>query len=175
MTHSGCNLKTLLVLAVLLFTAPAAIFAQNEIERERMSLVGLQEFGFTANIEGSRTIAGDPNLTPGLIRQDAVRQLTEANLRFVPEDEVRSSADIPFLYMHINAMEMENGLVPFSIQLRLYQPVKLILNGDLQTSASTWEQGVVGIVSLDRLTLINEAASELVTGFISDYQALNRR
>lgn len=77
--------------------------------------------------------------------------------------------------MHINAMELENGLVPFSIQLRLYQPVRLVLNRDMQTSASTWENGVVGIVSLDRLTLINEAASELVTDFINDYGVYNRR
>ena len=175
MTQSGNILKTLIITASILFTIPVALFAQNEIERERISLQGLQEFGFSANIEGSRTIAGDPNLTPGIIRQDAVRQLREANLRFVADDEVRSSADIPFLYMHINAMELENGLVPFSIQLRLYQPVKLVLNRDLQTSASTWEHGVVGIVSLDRLTLINEAASELVTDFINDYAVYNRR
>ncbi len=175
MTQSGQILKTLIITFFMFAAIPAALFAQNEIERERISLQGLQEFGFSANIEGSRTIAGDPNLTPGLIRQDAVRQLREANLRFVPDDEVRSSADIPFLYMHINAMELENGLVPFSIQLRLYQPVKLVLNRDLQTSASTWEHGVVGIVSLDMLTLINEAASDLVTNFINDYDVYNRR
>ena len=175
MTQSGYILKTLIITTCLLTAIPAALFSQNEIERERISLQGLQEFGFSANIEGSRTIAGDPNLTPGLIRQDAVRQLREANLRFVSDDEVRSSADIPFLYMHINAMELENGLIPFSIQLRLYQPVKLILNRDLQTSASTWEHGVVGIVSLDMLTLINEAASDLVNDFIKDYSVYNRR
>lgn len=175
-THTLHKITSTVIVSFILFIClPALLFAQNEIERERISLQGLQEFGFSANIEGSRTIAGDPNLTPGLIRQDAVRQLREANLRFVPEDEVRSSADIPFLYMHINAMELENGLVPFSIQLRLYQPVKLVLNRDLQTSASTWEHGVVGIVSLDRLPLINEAASELVADFINDYAVYNRR
>ena len=166
---------TLYLVVLFLFLPLQSITAQNEIERERISLQGLQEFGFSANIEGSRTIAGDPNLTPGIIRQDAVKQLREANLRFVTDDEVRSSADIPFLYMHINAMEMENGLVPFSIQLRLYQPVKLVLNRDLQTSASTWEDGVVGIVSMDRLPLINEAASELVASFLNDYALYNRR
>lgn len=166
------SIKFLLILFLL--AIPAQLLAQNEVGRERLSLQGLQEFGFTANIEGSRTIAGDPNLTPGMLRQDAVSQLREANIRFVADEEVSSSADIPFLYMHVNAMELENGLVPFSIELRLYQPVKLVLNRDLQTSASTWENGVVGIVSLDRLTLINEAASELVTDFINDYAIYNR-
>ena len=135
---------------------------------------GLQEFGFTANIEGSRTIAGDPNLTPGMLRQDAVSQLRDADIRYVSDKEVSSSADIPFLYMHVNAMELENGLVPFSIELRLYQPVKLVLNRDLQTSASTWENSVVGVVTLDRLPMINEAANELVADFLADYAVYNQ-
>lgn len=167
------SIKILLILFLL--GLPLQLFAQNEVERERLSLQGLQEFGFTANIEGSRTIAGDPNLTPGLLRQDAVSQLREANLRYVADNEVGSSADIPFLYMHVNAMELENGLVPFSIQLRLYQPVKLVLNRDLQTSASTWENSVVGIVTLDRLPMINEAASSLVADFLNDYATYNSR
>jgi len=161
---------TLLFLLLPLFAE-----AQNEVEREQISLEGLQEFGFTANIEGSRTIAEDEALTPTLIRQQAVNQLVEADLRFISDEEVRSSADIPFLYMHINAMEMENGLIPFSIELRLYQPVKLMLNRDLQTSASTWENGIVGLVSHDRLDVISQAASNLVHTFIEDYQKSNRR
>lgn len=164
-----------IILLLFLLTLPLQLIAQNEVDRERISLQGLQEFGFTANIEGSRTIAGDPYLTPGMLRQDAVNQLRDANIRFVTDEEVQSSADIPFLYMHVNAMELENGLVPFSIELRLYQPVKLVLNRDLQTSASTWENSIVGIVSLDRLPMINEAASNLVADFINDYAEYNRR
>lgn len=164
-----------ILLTLFLLALPSQLLAQNEVERERLSLQGLQEFGFTVNIEGSRTIAGDPNLTPGLLRQDAINQLREANIRYVADNEVSSSADIPFLYMHVNAMELENGLVPFSIELRLYQPVKLVLNRDLQTSASTWENSVVGIVTLDRLPMINEAASNLVTDFLNDYAVINRR
>ncbi len=166
------SIKILLILFFIV--VPIQLLAQNEVERERLSLQGLQEFGFTATIEGSRTIAGDPNLTPGLLRQDAVSQLREANIRFVTDEEISSSADIPFLYMHVNAMELENGLVPFSIELRLYQPVKLVLNRDLQTSASTWENSVVGIVTLDRLPMINEAASSLIADFLEDYAVHNR-
>ena len=153
---------------------PLNLHAQNEIDRERISLEGLQEFGFTANIEGSRTIADAEELTPTVIRQGVINQLVNANLRYVADEEVQSSADIPFLYMHINAMEMENGLIPFSIELRLYQPVKLVLNRDLKTSASTWESGMVGLVSHDRLTVINQAAQSLVATFIDDYHSSNR-
>lgn len=158
---------------LLILILPGTLLAQNEVERERLSLQGLQEFGFTANIEGSRAIAGDEQLTPSVIRQDAVRRIIEADIRFVSDEEVQSSANIPFLYMHINTMELENGLIPFSIQLRLYQPVKLSLNRDLQTSASTWETGMIGIVSKDQIPVISRAASGLIDQFITDYHFAN--
>ena len=154
---------------------PCLLLAQNEIERERISLEGLQEFGFTANIEGSRTIADDENLTPSTIRQEAISQLVESDIRYVSDEEVRSSADIPFLHMHINAMEMENGLIPFSIKLRLYQPVKLSLNRDLETTASTWEDGMVGLVSYDQISVIGKAASNMIENFVDDYRKVNNR
>lgn len=160
-------------LTIVLCFFPAFLAAQNEIERERISLEGLQEFGFTANIEGSRTIADSETLTPSTIRQEAISRIVEAELRYVSDEEVRSSADIPFLHMHINAMEMENGLIPFSINLRLYQPVKLSLNRDLQTSASTWEDGMVGLVSYDRIEVIQESALGMIEIFIDDYREAN--
>lgn len=161
---------TLLIVVIFL---PASALAQNEIERTRISLQGLQEFGFTANIEGSQQVVDHDSLTPSVIRQQAINQLVESGLRFVSDEEVESSADIPFLYMHINTMRLDNGLVPFSINLQLYQPVKLSLNRDLQTSASTWDTGMVGIVSQDQLPVINQAAENMIAEFIHDYQRAN--
>lgn len=159
----------------LIGTIPHLVQAQNEIGRERISLQGLQEFGFTANIEGSREVADHESLTPSAIRQQAVEQLVQNDLRYVADEEVESSADLPFLYMHINTLRLDNGLIPFSIELRLYQPVKLTLNRDLQTSASTWETGMVGIVSPDRISLISQAADGVIAEFIEDYNRVNRR
>ena len=161
------------ILITLAVFIPFQTVAQNEIERERISLQGIQEFGFTANVEGSRTIADSDELTPAIIRESAIEKIQEANLRFVEDLDVESSADVPFLHMHINAMELDNGLIPFSIELRLYQPVKLILHDELQTSASTWETGMVGIVSFDRLDVINRAANNLLDNFIDDYRRIN--
>ncbi len=167
------KVSVILPLLLLLFNCPAQLFAQNEVVRHRLSLQGLQEFGFTANIEGSRDIADSEKLTPAGIRQIAVNRLIEADIRYISDEEVQSSTDIPFLYMHINTMQLDNGLVPFSIQLQLYQPVKLSLNRDLQTSASTWETGMVGIVSFDKLEIIRRAADDLIDDFIEDYYRAN--
>ena len=168
----ACKSIVFLLLHVLI-VLPCSVSAQNEIERTRISLQGLQEFGFTANIEGSRTVVDTETLTPSNIRQQAINQLIQADLRFVSDEEVESSAEIPFLYMHINTMQLDNGLIPFAIQLQLFQPVKLTLNRDLQTSANTWETGMVGIVSLDQLTVINQAAENMMDEFINDYRIAN--
>lgn len=160
-------------MVTLILLVPITGFAQNEIERSRITLQGLQEFGFTANIEGSRQVVDHDSLTPTVIRQQAINQLVDAGIQFVSDEEVESSADIPFLYMHINTMRLDNGLIPFSINLQLYQPVKLTLNRDLQTSASTWDTGMVGIVSQDRLPLINQAAENVMAEFINDYRRAN--
>lgn len=157
----------------LILFSPLSLFAQNEVVREQISLEGLQEIGFTANIEGSIEIANSDTLTPTIIRQQSVNQLVDANIRYVQDEEVESSADIPFLHMHINVMQMENGLIPFSINLRLYQPVKLVLNRDLETTATTWETGLVGLVSYDQLPVINNSARGLVETFIEDFHKSN--
>ncbi len=161
------------IFLITIFVLPLSVLGQNEIERSRITLQGLQEFGFTANIEGSRQVVDHDSLTPTVIRQQAINQLVEAGIEFISDEEVESSADIPFLYMHINTMELDNGLVPFSINLQLYQPVKLTLNRDLQTSASTWDTGMVGIVSRDQLPVINQAAENMMAEFINDYQRAN--
>ncbi|MEX1261845.1 MAG: hypothetical protein WEA58_13310 [Balneolaceae bacterium] len=168
-------MKTLQLYALLLLVliSPLSLSAQNEVVREQISLEGLQEIGFTANIEGSIEIANSDTLTPTIIRQQTVNQLVDANIRYVQDEEVESSADIPFLHMHINVMQMENGLIPFSINLRLHQPVKLMLNRDLETTATTWETGLVGLVSFDQLPVINQAAGGLVETFIEDFDKSN--
>jgi len=170
----GKKMLTGLIFFLAVLPAVQLAQAQNEVGLQRISLQGLQEIGFTANLEGSRTVVNKENLTPTTIRQAVVNELVNNDIRFVSDEEVRSSADIPFLYMHINMMELDNGLIPFSIELRLYQPVKLTLHRDLETSASTWESGMVGIVSHDRISMIKEAAMNEVLTFIDDYRAANR-
>ncbi len=166
--------KYALPFLLFLFSA-SELLGQNEIERQQISLDGLQEFGFTVNIEGSQRVTDDTTVTPTTIRQQAINQIVDANLRYVADEEVSSSAEIPFLHMHINMLELENGLIPFSIELKLYQPVRLILNRDLQTSASTWETGMVGIVSYDQIPTVKRAARNVMVTFLDDYRKVNRR
>lgn len=162
-----------LTLTLLLAFVPFLAFSQNEIERERSSLQGIAEMGFTVNLEANISLNEKGELEITSITDDIRQRLTDADIPLVSDEEVRSSDQIPFLYMHINSMDAGQGLVPFSISLRFYQPVKLTLNRDQYASASTWETGMVGIVSYDQMHMIQESAVDLILEFIDDYRSVN--
>ena len=162
-----------LTLLISLLLVPIALQAQNEIQRERNSLRGINEMGFTVNLETNVTLNEKGEIEVTSIKDAAEQRLSEGGIPLVSDEEVESSADIAFLYMHINTMDAGQGLVPFSVSIRFYQPVKLQLNRDQQTSASTWETGMVGIVSYDRMNVIQEAAVDLLADFISDFNRVN--
>lgn len=169
--HISCFNR--LYLTLLLICLPLLAFAQNEIERERSSLRGIAELGFTVNLEANVSLNEKGELEVTSITENVRQVLTDADISLIPDKEVRSSDQIPFLYMHINSMDAGQGLVPFSISLRFYQPVRLMLNRDLQTSASTWETGLVGIVSYDQMHIIQESAIGLIEEFINDFRSVN--
>lgn len=158
---------------LLIIALPVLSFAQNEIEREISSLRGINELGFTVNLETNVTLNEKGEIEVTSIKDAARQRLAEAGIPLVSDREIESSADIPFLYMHINTMDAGRGLVPFSVSIRFYQPVKLQLNRDRQTSASTWETGMVGIVSYDRMNIIQESAVNLLGDFINDFNSVN--
>jgi hypothetical protein len=149
------------------------VWAQNEISRERSSLKGIQSMGFTVNIESNKSLDEQRNFDVSSLRLMGQKLLREADIDIIADDEVQSSSDIPFLYLHINSMDAGKGLVPFALTLYFYQPVNLVLNRNQQTSSITWESGSVGIVSYDRMNLIPDAAKNLLQEFISDYQQIN--
>lgn len=166
-----CRCTLFIFLSLLLI--PFISQAQNEIQRERSSLRGINELGFTVNLETNVSLNEKGEIEITSIKDAAEQALNDAGIPLVSDSRVRSSADIPFLYMHINTMDAGRGLVPFSVSIRFYQPVQLQLNRDMQTSASTWETGMVGIVSYDRMGVIQESAVDLLRDFIDDYHRVN--
>lgn len=129
--------------------------------------------GFSINVEYTGSLTEKTELEIDSVRDRAIRKLKEAALPVVREEKLRKDDSIPLVFMHINIMDAGRGLVPYSISIRFYQPVKLVLNRDIQTPASTWETGLVGIVSYDSMNEIRNAAVDLLQDFIDDYNQVN--
>lgn len=163
--------KYFLVVILCLYSSLA--WAQNEVVRERSSLKGIDAMGFTINVEKNAPLENETKLDIGALQQMGETTLKEGGIRLIPDEEVKHSDEIPFLYMHINTMDVGRGLIPFNISLYFYQPVKLTLNRDLQTTANTWESATLGLVSYDQLELIKKAARDLLQEFIDDYNQVN--
>ncbi|HKK45755.1 MAG TPA: hypothetical protein VJ964_09550 [Balneolaceae bacterium] len=148
-------------------------WAQNEVARERSSLRGVDAIGFTVTVEKNAPLENNVKLDVPSLQKMGESTLKEGGITLIPDNEVKHSDEIPFLLMHINTMDAGRGLIPFNISLYLYQPVKLTLNRDIQTTANTWESATLGLVSYDRLDLINKAAGDLLKEFIDDYNKIN--
>lgn len=165
-------LISLFVISILSITAPVHLFGQNEISTQRKSLQGLQEFYFSLNVEIPFSLLDKKALKVDRMQKKVIQKLERADLP-VKTGKTPKGEEHAMLIMHINATDAGRGIVPFAINIDLYQPVQLTLNRNLSHTASTWNTGSVGVVTYDKLSTISQAAIEQSTDFIRDYRAAN--
>ncbi len=164
-------MRKLIIFTFLLGICTNAI-AQNEVLRELSSLSGISEFGVIVNIEKPASVEAE-NLNPAFIRKGIIENLNDIPIRILADKILRESDQFPILHIHINVMKASNGTYPYAIEMNFYQPVKLVLNRDLQSMASTWNKGQVGIVSEDLLTNISEQAVYYSNIFKEEFIRMN--
>ena len=152
------------------FTVLTAL-AQGDLAAERASLKGIESFAADVTIEGPRHLTESDVLRAEVILHRVVNRIRDAGLdveRRAPE--VRNHP--ANLHVHINMMEVDRGLVPFSISADFYQNVRLQGSGR-EMSAISWHERVLGLVSLDLLAAISESVDALVDQFVDDYRSAN--
>ncbi len=160
------------ILLTILILSTGSLHAQNEVLRELSSLAGISEFGIVVNIEKPAGVEAE-NLNPGHIREQIIENFDDLSIRVLEDKTLRQSDQFPILHIHVNVMKASNNTYPFAIEMNFYQPVKLILNRDLQSMASTWNKGQVGIVSEDMLTMIGEEAIFASNIFKEEFVRMN--
>jgi hypothetical protein len=156
-----------LLLAVLLMLPGLPAFAQGDLQAERASLRGITSFYVDVTVEGPKQLVASESLVAATLIQRVEKHLAGAGL------PVRPRVEGPHLHLHVNMMEVEGGLLPFSLNAHFYQPVRLERNREI-IAAATWDEGVVGLVSQDRIPLILESLNSLVDQFASDFGTANR-
>ncbi|GAB5407654.1 MAG: hypothetical protein BalsKO_00190 [Balneolaceae bacterium] len=147
-------------------------FAQNEITRERSSLKGIQELGIVVNVERPIGLSTEA-LHTKTVRKAIEENLSELPITILTDKALRQSDEFPILHIHINIMRASNQTYPFSVDLNFYQPVKLVLNRDLQSMASTWNKGQVGLVTENMLHVIAEEAVYISNLFKDEFTEVN--
>ncbi|MEQ9265751.1 MAG: hypothetical protein RLN81_11050 [Balneolaceae bacterium] len=165
-------MKKLSLLLVLLFICSGFSFAQNEVLREQSSLIGITEFGVVVNVETPVDFE-EKSLNVATLKRQILENFKDLPVSIINERRLQRSDEYPIFYLHLNIMRASNNTYPFSIEMNFYQPVKLVLNRDMQTMASTWNSGQVGIVSEDLLSIISTEVVQATDAFKENFQKMN--
>lgn len=166
------NMRKFFFLLVVYLISTIHVNAQNEVLRELNSLSGITSFGVVVNIEKPASIEA-PALDVSQIRNEVIQNLDTLSVEIIEDVILRQSDQFPILHIHVNVMKASNLTYPYSIELNFYQPVKLVLKGDLRSMASTWNMGQVGLVSENMLYLIAEEAVHAANQFKQEFAEVN--
>ncbi len=147
--------------------------AQSELEMDRSSLRDLPPLYVSVYVEGNGGLTELPGLDVSSLSQSVDSTLAANNIRINHSEPGRVLDREPYLSVHINALQMENGLVPFAIEIEIIQSVVVANLPDELIHAATWDSGIVGLVSQDKLGTIRWAMVGLVKEFTEDYWAVN--
>ena len=166
-------MKRALLSGIMVLVCWSMVLAQsNEVEMSQNTMQGLRRFYVSVNLEWNKTLADHADMTKVNIQKEVEKKLSDAGIDIIKQT---NAADVPYLYLHVNMMDAGRGLVPFAIQIALYQPVKLTLNRNRPAMAVTWNAGNVGIVSYDKMDVIHESAMNQVDKFLDIYKSVNHQ
>ena len=166
--------RLLWVLVAIIFVFPILQGkAQMNTGESRQALQQIQGFFLHVDVEGSVGLTQDDALNVTAIKRRVTTRLRDAGLNVLETIESIDQAMEPYLYVHVNMMEMERGLVPFAVNTQFYQRVELPRQPRQSLIACTWDTGLVGLVSYDNLDMIADSAVESVTNFIADFRDVN--
>ncbi len=149
-----------------------SLTAQNEVEVERNSLSGIKQFGVVVNVEKPVSL-NEPSLNVVEIRKKIVEHFADIPASVLSNNQLRENFDLPYFYIHVNIMQHDNGIYPFAIEMRFYQPVKITLKKNMDSIAATWHSGYVGMVSYDRLNEIPDVMLDATNGFKDEFNQVN--
>jgi hypothetical protein len=171
--HRKGKYAFVVIVVGLSFTNPARLTAQTEIEMDRSSLRNLQPLYTSVYVEAPATLADLPELDVTTLSRAIDSSLTASGIPLNQREPAHVIDREPFISVHINTMDMGNGLIPFAIEVKIIQGVVVANLPDELIHAATWDTGLVGLVSHDKLDTIRWAMLDLVDEFVEDYRLVN--
>jgi len=143
--------------------------AQPTIADQQLNLEGAGRFTIVVDVEAPESLTGEFERVG--FKSVVADRLAGHGIE-VDEAETRFEGE-PYLYVHINAMQFEGGLVPFSVDLRFYEQALVGPDKRILAMAAIWDSGAVGLVSIDQLRYVRASLESLVDEFAGDYLVAN--
>ena len=116
-------------------------------------------------------------LTSDQLRRDVELRLRKAGIRVLSETELKEKPLTPVLYVHARIMKGKGrtqGLYLYHLLLTLIEPVRLVRNPAIATSASTWEsKSSIGTVGTENVRELREPVADATDEFANEFLAAN--
>jgi hypothetical protein len=140
-------------------------------------------------VENLGSILENTGLTSQQLENEAELRLRRVGLYLTPPPVKSSSSSdtyddlvksvnylkTPYLYININAIEIDNNTISFSTKVTLNQDVILERNNNISLTATTWEKGWIGKTPKTGASpYIRELVAKMVDQFIEDWKKANR-
>lgn len=164
--------RTLFVILLMSFFG-SNVQAQSEIEMDRGSLRQLRPLYVSVYVEGNSGLTSLPGLDVTSLHQAVDSTLVAHGIPIDRGEAAHVLDREPYISVHINAMDMGDGLTPFAIEVEIIQGVVVANVPNELIHAATWDTGLVGLVSRDKIDTIRWAMIGLVEEFAEDYRSVN--
>jgi hypothetical protein len=140
----------------------------------RHSLYGLKEMGVLIELP---SVFRETPLSERQIRNDVELKLRSAGIKVGFLEESVDLANHPCLYVHVSSIKPQSGfpcIVPFYVDISLYQEVYLKRDPSITLTGETWSAGEVVLSETQRApSFIRGYIRELMDSFISAYLSVN--
>jgi hypothetical protein len=140
--------------------------------KARETLRGLP--GVAVVIEPLHPTTERDGLTQSQLQAGVERQLKNAGICVLTQEEWKKTPGAPYLYVNVAALK-NYGLYAYAIEVCLNQLVMLMRDQQTQEFAETWETREVGTEGERQLPTVRNSVAAHVAVFIRDYLTVNSR
>lgn len=164
-----------LIFPVLLFLFFATSVQAVDSDLSRKTLTGLRSFyvvveDFHEGMGPYEQPLRNAGLAKQQIRERVEKQLRDAGIRVVSNQEWMGTPGRPILYINVNMHEKERYAFAYNSGISVEQLVRLDTNPSVKTVASTWSLSITGNVDIGSLNIVKESIRILVDRFIRAYR-----
>jgi hypothetical protein len=160
------------VIFALLLVAAVSLRAE---EAQQASLKGLTAVRVVVDHPGKETEGY--GLTQAALRTGVESRLKKAGITLLSPQE--RAQGMPYLHLSVAAFPADgpgDDLFVYSIDLNLYQEVRLIRVPSVRVESPTWSAaGTVGTIKAVKLTTLHDTVGHYVDGFVAAHQAANAK
>lgn len=155
-----------LVFTLLIFGLFNSSFAQTDFNAlEELFLEQYKKYDFSdinVIVENLNEQAKKSGLTTQQIQNDAEIRLQKAGLR------INKNAK-QYIYINLNSINTDGYSLAYSIDVSLKQDAVLTRDKSVSSTATTWNNGLIGITSVSNIRTIRDSISDFIDEFVNNY------